>query len=250
MTISDPAWPAPAALPPEELAARLATPGAARAALVHAAAQAGEAEAQLVYGQMLLDGTETPADRRAALDWFTRAAAQHHPMALNMVGRCYELGWGCAVDAGRAVACYRIAAGQGLAEAMYNYATQLALGHGVATDRAEALRWLQRAGDLGYAKAVNFIGSFAEDGWAGPRDMAKAARCYARAAEGGDFRAAFNHARMLGAGGQVEGALEWLASAVAGGTPAFAARVIHWCAASDIPAFRRYAATLREGRAC
>ncbi|WP_374294282.1 tetratricopeptide repeat protein [Sphingomonas sp.] len=234
----------------EALRACLAQPGPARVALVRDAAQAGEAQAQLVYGQMLLDGTETRADPREALDWFTRAAAQHHPMALNMVGRCYELGWGCAADAVRAVACYRVAAEQGLAEAMYNYATQLALGHGIAADRVEALGWLERAGSMGYAKAVNFIGSFAEDGWAGPRDMVKAARCYAQAAEGGDFRAAFNHARMLGAEGQIEGALDWLGRAISAGTPAFAARVVHWCAASDIPAFRRYAGSIREGRAC
>lgn len=223
---------------------------AADAALIRRAAEAGLAEAQAMLGQLLLDGNGVDRDEGAALAWFTRAAAQQHLMALNMVGRCYELGWGCAADAVRAVACYRVAAEQGLAEAMYNYATQLALGHGIAADRLEALRWLERAGSMGYAKAVNFIGSFAEDGWAGPRDMVKAARCYAQAAEGGDFRAAFNHARMLGAEGQIEGALDWLGRAVSAGTPAFAARVVHWCAASDIPAFRRYAGSIREGRAC
>ena len=63
---------------------------------------------------------------------------------------------------------------------------------------------------MGNAKAMNFVGSFHEDGWVVLRDMAKAARHYARAAEGGDFRGCFNHARMLGEKGRAEEALTWI----------------------------------------
>ena len=41
---------------------------------------------------------DIPDEPRAALGWFTRAAAHHHVMALNMVGRCYDLRWGTAPD--------------------------------------------------------------------------------------------------------------------------------------------------------
>jgi TPR repeat protein len=200
---------------------------------------------------MLLDGVEVEADPRAALGWFTRAAAQHHAMALNMVGRCYDLGWGTAPDKSRAAQCYRVAAERGLDWAMYNYATLLALGDGVDEDKTAALAWLERAAALGNAKAINFVGSFAEDGWAGPRDMARAADCYARAAQGGDFRGAFNHARMLGATGEIDAAIPWLRRAGVLGNARFVEQAAAWLAACDVPAFRsRGVAALREGAAC
>lgn len=200
---------------------------------------------------MLLDGTEVAGDARAALGWFVKAAAQHHAMALNMVGRCYDLGWGTAPDKRRAADCYRVAAERGLDWAMYNYATLLALGEGVAEDKAAALGWLERAAALGNAKAINFVGSFAEDGWAGPRDMAKAADCYARAAAGGDFRGCFNHARMLAAAGDLDGALPWLREAGARGNARFVGQVAAWLATSGDAALRtRGAAALQAGAPC
>ncbi|WP_242184621.1 tetratricopeptide repeat protein [Sphingomonas sp. CARO-RG-8B-R24-01] len=227
-----------AALSPEQIAAHLSGPPEHRAAFVRAAADAGMADAQAVYGQMLLDGTGVPRDATAALGWFVRAAAQHHVMAINMVGRCYDLGWGTRPDKARAAACYRIAAEAGLDWGMYNYATLLALGHGVDEDRVAALGWFRKAAALGNAKAINFIGSFHEDGWVVPRDLKAAAQCYARAAQGGDFRGAFNHARMLGRTGHVEEALGWLRRAGASATPAFVEKAAAWLAACDIAAFR------------
>ena len=235
-------------LTPKDIAARLSGPPEERAAFVRAAAEAGMAEAQAVYGQMLLDGAGVAKDEPAALDWFTRAAAQHHLMAINMVGRCYDLGWGTPPDKARAAECYRIAAERGLDWGMYNYATLLALGVGVAEDKAAALDWFQRAAKMGNAKAINFVGSFHEDGWVVPRDMAKAARCYARAARGGDFRGCFNHARMLGAAGKADEAMQWLKRAGETATPAFVDKAAIWLAGADVPAFRvRGVQALRAG---
>jgi TPR repeat protein len=233
-------------LTPESIAARLSGTPEERAAFLRSAADAGVAEAQAVYGQMLLDGNGVHADPKAALDWFTRAAAQHHVMALNMVGRCYDLGWGTQVDKTRAADCYRIAAERGLDWGMYNYATLLALGEGVAQDRATALGWLERAAAMGNAKAINFVGSFAEDGWAGPRDMAKAADCYARAADGGDFRGCFNHARMLLASGEVDAALDWLARAAMLGNARFVGQMRDWVDRLDAPTRDRAIAILAQ----
>lgn len=198
-------------------------------------AQGGEAQAQALYGQMLLDGHEVARDDTAALAWFTRAAAQHHLAALNMVGRCYDLGWGTAPDKVRAAQCYRVAATRGLAEAQYNLATLLALGEGVAEDREAALGLLEQAAAQDFAKALNFIGSFAEDGWAGPVDLARAADCYARAAAGGDFRGCFNHARLLAGDGRTDEALGWIVRAGALGNPRFVGQVERWLVASGNP---------------
>ena len=199
-----------------------------RAATVRAAAVAGDAAMQAAFGQLLLDGEGVAREPELALSWFAKAARGGNLMGLNMVGRCYELGWGGTIDSGRAAQCYRRAAEAGLTEAMYNYATALALGAGIDEDKDAALGWLEQASARGFAKATNFIGSFAEDGWAGPRDMGRAARCYAQAAEGGDFRGCFNHARMRWATSDADGAVYWISRAAALGHLRFRAQMREW----------------------
>lgn len=203
---------------------------------------------------MLIDGRLAATDEAAGFAWFNRAAAQGHLMGLNMVGRCYDLGCGVGVDKARAAECYRIAAEQGLDCAMYNYATLLALGQGVAEDKAAALDWFQKAARIGAglirAKAMNFVGSFHEDGWVVARDITKAARLYARAAAGGDFRGCFNHARMLGDKGRTEEALSWIERAGATATAAFVEKAAAFLDASPVPAFRaRGRAAIARGAA-
>ncbi len=239
-----------ALLSPAEIAARLSGTAEERAGFVRACAEAGEAEAQAVYGQMLLDGAGVAADAPAALGWFVRAAAQHHLMAINMVGRCYDLGWGTTPNKARAAECYRNAAERGLDWGMYNYATLLALGDGVAEDKVAALSWLERAAALGNAKAINFVGSFHEDGWVVPCNMKKAAELYARAAAGGDFRGCFNHARMLVESGRIDEAIGWLRRVGETATPAFIDKAAAWLAGSPVPAFRRRGVQALRAASC
>jgi len=214
------------ALDAEEIARRLSGSRESVAGFVREAAEAGSAEAQARIGQMLLDGDGVAQDAAQAFAWFERAARAGHVEAANMVGRCYDLGWGVAVDKVAAAAWYRQAAGRGLTWAKYNYATLLALGEGVAEDRPAALALFEEAAAEGNAKAHNFVGSFHEDGWVGPRDMAEAARHYVLAAEGGDFRGQFNHGRMLAAKGETEDALRWMGLAWDNGNARFRAQMI------------------------
>lgn len=213
-----------AALPADVVAARLSGSPEERAALIRAGAEQGVAEAQAVWGQMRLDAGAAVE----AFDWFNRAAAQGHLMALNMVGRCYDLGWGVAVDKRRAAECFRLAADRGLDWGIYNYATALTLGAGVAEDKPAALALFRKAASMGNAKAMNHVGSFHEDGWVVPRDPTAAAEAYAQAAAGGDFRGAFNHARMLMAAGDRDGALRWLETCGDAATEGFRGRAVSW----------------------
>ena len=230
----------------DDLAARLADP-ARRDGALREAAEAGEPEAQALLGQRLLDRGEA----REGFAWFNRAAAAGHVMALNMVGRCYDLGWGVAVDKARAAECFRVAAARGLPEAIYNYATALALGEGCAEDKAAALALFERAAAAGFGKAHNHVGSFAEDGWVHPRDLAQARRRYALAAEGGDFRGMFNHARMLAEDGDAAGALAWLERCGETATAAFVAKARGWLAACPWPRLRAEGpAALVQRRSC
>ena len=120
------------------------------------------------------------------------------------------------------------------------------LGTGVPEDKAAALAWFERAAGLGNAKALNYVGSFHEDGWVVPRDRAQAARCYAQAAAGGDFRGAFNHARMLAEDGDDDAALEWLSRCAATATPAFLDKVRQWLAGCPFPRLRAEGPTSLE----
>jgi TPR repeat protein len=221
-----------------ELAALLAPGSPDRVAAIRTAAEAGLPDAQATLGQMLLDGDDLPQDRRAAIGWFHKAAEQGHAMAINMIGRCFDLGWGVAVDKARAAEWFKAAADRGLDWGMYNYATLLALGQGVGEDKPAALAWLRRAAGLGNAKAINFIGSFHEDGWVVERDLAIAADHYRRAAEGGDFRGQFNHARMLADAGDIAAALLWLARIRETATPTFMDKAEAWLRDSAIARLR------------
>lgn len=240
------------AMSAQELGTRLASDPHDRTQIIRVAAEGGIADAQLVYGQMLLDGNDLPADPITAFGWFNRAAQQNNMMALNMVGRCYDLGWGVAIDKARAAECYYVAAQRDLPHAMYNYATLLTLGEGIAEDKGEALDWFRRAarGDdpLIAAKAINYIGSFHEDGWVVARDMDAAASCYRTAAEGGDFRGQFNHARMLGKAGNFDEALRWLSRIGETATPAFMVKARAWLAASSIPGFADRGVAALQGK--
>ena len=223
------------ALDGQEVARRLSGSRDEVAAFVREAAEAGSAEAQARFGQMLLDGDGVAQDSAQAFAWFERAARAGHLEAANMVGRCYDLGWGVAQDKASAAAWFRQAAARGLTWAKYNYATLLALGEGVAKDRPAALALFEEAAAEGNAKAHNFVGSFHEDGWVGPRDMAEAARRYRLAAEGGDFRGQFNHGRMLAAAGNTCEARRWMSLAWANGTMRFRAQMIDYLTSQGEP---------------
>ncbi len=72
-------------------------------------------------------------------------------MAMNMLGRCHELGQGTAPDPVLAAVWYRRAADTGLDWGLYNLANLLATGRGVTQDRAQALTLYTRAAHLGHA---------------------------------------------------------------------------------------------------
>lgn len=186
-------------------------------------AQNGSTDAQLVLGQMLLDGHDKTAAPDEAVSWFVKAGREGHPMAMNMVGRCYENGWGIAADQETATAWFRNAAQAGLDWGMYNYATSLALGRGCNQDRPAAFEWLTRAVAQDHAKSMNILGGFYEDGWACDKSMNKARELYLQAAKAGDFRGWFNLGRLDLAAGHKETAAAYFIKARETATPAFLA---------------------------
>ena len=210
---------------PQDIASALALPDAAALQQMQAWADSGSPDAQLVLGQMLLDGRGTAPAPQSALNWFVKAGRTGHPMAMNMVGRCYENGWGIQPDQETATSWFRNAAHAGLDWGMYNYATSLALGRGCERDLGSALEWLNKAVALGHVKSMNILGGFHEDGWATPKDMKQAHALYLSAARGGDFRGWFNLGRLDLQNGHRATALAYMHKALETATPAFASSV-------------------------
>jgi TPR repeat protein len=185
------------------------------------AAQLGDADAQATLGQLLLDGRGIQKDEQLALSWFSIAARQRHPMAINMMGRCLENGWGCEVDLTGAALHYRQAADLGLDWGLYNYGQLLTRGRGVEKDLGAAFELFSQAAAKGHAKSMNLLGRFHHEGVIVAREEQLARQWYRRAAEAGDFRGQYNHASMLAEEGEEAQACVWLERALATATPGF-----------------------------
>ncbi len=182
-----------------------------------AAAETGLADAQVMLGQILLEGRGIQRDPELAVRWFRIARGQGNAMAHNMLGRCLEHGWGCNPAPSAAASEYRKAAEQGLDWAMYNLANLFATGRGVAQDQAQALALYRQAATLGHAKSMNLLGRYLEEGLVVPADPAAALEWYRRAAEAGDFRGQFSYAAVLITQQQWDEARRWLIQALATG---------------------------------
>jgi TPR repeat protein len=186
---------------------------------IEAAARSGLVPAQIVWGQLLLDGHGSiQRDARAAFASFESASSSGNAEALNMVGRCYEQGWGVQVDSQRATAHFEAAAETGHTWAQVNLA-QMLMRAGNPADRARCFALFNAVAEGGTLKAnlkaMNSLARFLEEGWAGAPDPAGAAFWYLKAANLGDHWAQFNLATILFRQGNQDAADRWLRSAVA-----------------------------------
>ncbi|HEY0120318.1 MAG TPA: tetratricopeptide repeat protein [Rhizobium sp.] len=179
--------------------------------------KAGIVDAQLALGQLALD----QGDHAAAIDWFRAAARSGDRRAYNMLGRCFEHGWGTAADALKASVYYRHAADLGDAWAMFNLADLLLRGKGADRDEGQAFDLYVEATRLGHIKSLNMIGLFYEKGHFVEADKSQARAFYLAGAEGGDCWAQFNHARLLIEDGNIANALPWLEKTFESGFPDF-----------------------------
>ncbi len=208
----------------EALQARLAGRPREATSALRQAALGGSPAAQLVYGQILLDGRGVDRDPVAALGWFERAAHAGLPEALNMVGRCHEKGWGVSQDYPRAMPWFERASALGHIWAKVNLA-QILMRLGDPNDRPRAFTLLDQAAAVGNLKAVNSLARFYEEGWVVPPDPQRAVALYRLAAERGDHWAQFNLATLLHGAGQEVDALEWLERAIARSDDGFRQRI-------------------------
>jgi TPR repeat protein len=196
-------------MPAEKLHAVLA--GEDATDWIEAAARCGFVDAQLRLGRMLLEAGAYDE----AFAWFARAARSADADALNMLGRCYENGWGTAPSATRAAELYLCAAEAGHAWAQYNLGHLLLDGNGVARDLTGAFQWYARAADQGHERAMNLLSRCYAEGWGVARNAKCARDWYRKSAQGGYFRGCYNYATLLVTDGCAFAASIWFKRSLA-----------------------------------
>lgn len=176
--------------------------------------RASETEAALALGQMQLER----GDFAAAAESFRMAARSGSIMALTMIGRMHERGWGMPADPSAAIPYFRRAAESGEPWAMFNLGDLYLAGRGIMQDPGMAYRLYAAAAGRGHGRSLNMLGMLAEAGQS--PDSPDAADEYFRAgADAGDPWAQFNHARRQILAGKTEMALEWLDRVIDDGFP-------------------------------
>lgn len=174
-----------------------------------------QVQAQLLLGQLHLDQGRD----KDAFAYFEIAARSGHPVAVNMLGRAYERGWGVSRDPRFAARCFAVAANGGDSWAMFNLADLLLSGRQEPFDRLEAYRLYVRAAQGGNAKALNMIGLLHEDGIAGQPDRESARQFFQAAAEAGDCWGWLNLGRLRLEDGDSPNALPYFEQALDTGFP-------------------------------
>jgi hypothetical protein len=198
----------------EEWKAALAKSPAEAARWVRAAATYGNVDAQLHWAQMQLDGYGTKRDPEAAFRWFGIAALSERADAVNMLGRCHELGWGTPIDHAKAVDCYRTAAEKSYDWAQYNLGCRLLDDKHSGRDPDTAFKLFTKAVAQDHMKSLNMLGRCHENGWGCPQDLAEAVRWYRRSAKEGDFRGQYRYGQLLLDRGLLDEAVPLLCLAV------------------------------------
>ncbi len=148
--------------------------------LLRAAADTGDAEAEVNLGYMYARGQGVAADDVAAFRLYEKSAAQGDGEGMNALGYKYYHGSGVAQNTQQAIHWLCLAVLEGNPRAMNNLAGLLYAGSDVERDIAEAESlWLQAAA-LGHTNAMmNLAGLYRQT------DPAKAKEWVVRAAEKG-----------------------------------------------------------------
>lgn len=111
------------------------------------------AKAQFYAGEIYYQGKLVQKDIAQAAGWFSKAAAQGSPEAMNRIGEMWAVGMNGTPDPKEAARWYRKAAAKGLAAAQYNLGLSYVKAEGVSSDAIEAWKWLQLAAKQRFLKA-------------------------------------------------------------------------------------------------
>lgn len=120
-------------------------------------AEQGDAESQSRLGALYASGVGLPMDKKEAIAWYTKAAAQESPLGMWNLAFMLVKGDGVPIDYLKALVLFRKAAEKGLDMAQYDVGMMYLQGLGTPADRAEAEKWFHKAADQGYRNAERML---------------------------------------------------------------------------------------------
>lgn len=135
---------------------------------------------------------KNPPELEKAVYWLTRAAEGGHRVAMFDLARLLRKGEGAPADAGKALAWMTSSAKLGFLSAQMTLSEMYATGDGVPEDPATSLFWTLKVAEAPTAIPfwINKAGDVYFTGWGSvPRDYARAAAFYQRAADKNDAHA-------------------------------------------------------------
>ena len=121
-------------------------------------AEQGNAEAQLVLGNMYASERGVKQDDVEAVKWYRKAAEQGDAAAQLKLGAMYDTGRGVKQDDFEAVNWYRKAAEQGYAPAQFVLGALYLSGKGVQVNKSLAKEWFGKACDNGEKIGCEYYG--------------------------------------------------------------------------------------------
>ncbi|KAF9541638.1 hypothetical protein EC957_002879 [Mortierella hygrophila] len=204
--------------------------------MIHA--NQGDVHAQVALGDRYKDGREVHQDHHAALDWYLKAAEQHHPRAQYYIGLMYEEeheGEGdyeeddyeedddeegddvVIQDDTNAFEWFHKSALQGYTDAQAKVSKAYTNGAGVPKDNFRAMEWMVRAAENGHAGMQCSMGAAYEKGHGVPQSDSRSFEWYLKSAGQGFVEAQMQVAAAFEAGRGIPedslNAVEWYTKA-------------------------------------
>ncbi len=121
-------------------------------------AEGGDPDAQFAIGLATQYGVGAMMSYDEAIEWYSRAMSQDHPLALHKMGVRYMLGSDVPMSGKKAIKLFKRASDLGLAEASKEIAWMYSTGTGVTYSEPEAFRWTLKAAEQGDAEAQADVG--------------------------------------------------------------------------------------------
>jgi len=162
-----------------------------------AAAESGNAKAQLSLAYMYETGEQVEMDHAAAVGWYQRAAENGEVQAMISLGVMYEHSTGIVQDLAESARWFRKAANLGDADSQQTLGYMYENGNGVVKDAAEAARWYEKAARQGRLAAQNNLGRLYQLGIGVEKNLDKAIFWYEQAAAKGSEAARKNLEDLL-----------------------------------------------------
>jgi TPR repeat protein len=191
-------------------------------ALLEPAAEAGNALAQQLLGDILIDGLGgIEVDEARAIELLKASATAGFAPAQNSLGVSYERGQGVPEDKARAAKFYAAASKQGLPVAEVNLGMLYADGLGVPENDERATQLFMSAAEKGDAGGMNSLAVSYEIGEGIDMDLDLAMEWYRKAAAAGSSMAQANignlYAQGLGVEQDDSQALKWISKSASSG---------------------------------